>query len=146
MFIGFTVIALPGCEMFPKMLADIDTKVISISATANANGGYPTAVDVVILNDAALTGAVAGMSAKGWFKGKEQFLLDHNGMSTVITREVVPGQKAPKIELTRSIRVDALSIFAFANYINDGSHRLKLDKIEKPQIILNKTTLELASK
>ena len=144
--VGIALFAVSSCGIFPKMIADIETDVISISAVSDANGGYPIAVDIVVLNDSALVQAVQGMSAKNWFQGKEQFILDHRVASTVILREVVPGKTAPKIELERSVRVNALSVFAFANYINEGSHRLTLGNIEQPQIVLEKTTLRLAPK
>ena len=144
--VGLALFALSSCGAFPKMIADIETDVVSISAFSDANGGYPVAVDLVVLNDAALVQAVQEMSAKNWFKGREQFILDHREASTVISREVVPGKTAPKIELKRSVRVNALSVFAFANYINEGSHRLTLGSIEQPQIVLEKTTLRLAPK
>ncbi|MBT7733164.1 MAG: hypothetical protein HN701_15755 [Rhodospirillaceae bacterium] len=144
--VGIALFAVSSCGIFPKMIADIETDVISISAVSDANGGYPIAVDIVVLNDSALVQAVQGMSAKNWFQGKEQFILDHREASTVILREVVPGKTAPKIELERSVRVNALSVFAFANYINEGSHRLTLGNIEQPQIVLEKTTLRLAPK
>ena len=144
--ISLLLFTLPGCSFLPKFIADIETETIEVSAAPNANAGYPIAVDVVVLNDTTLVQAVQEMSAKDWFAGREQFILDHREMSAVIKREVVPGRKAPEIELERSIRVKAAAVFAFANYLNEGAHRVRLDDFEKPKLLLSQTTLKLVSK
>ena len=59
---------------------------------------------------------------------------------------MVPGKRAPIIELARSTRVNAKAVFIFANYINQSVNRLKIDFIEEAQVVLSPNTIELVTK
>ena len=140
------IVLLVSCGFGPKFLPDVDIKTVDIVAASDANQGFPVAVDVVILNDKALIATVEGLSGNEWFKGRKQFSIDHPKNSVIISREVVPGKRAPTIELKRSIRVDAKAVFIFANFIEEGINRLRVDSIEEVKVALTATNLSLATK
>ena len=135
-----------SCSYVPKLLPDVNIKTIQIIAASKANQGFPVAVDVVVVNDELLLKTVEGLSANDWFSGREQFLSDHSETAVIISREVVPGKRAPIIELARSIRVDAKAVFIFANYIDQSVNRLRIDSIEEAQVVLSPTTIELVTR
>jgi len=137
---------LVSCSYVPKLLPDVNIKTIQIVASSKANQGFPVAVDVVVVNDELLLKTVEGLSAKDWFSGRGQFLTDHSETAVIVSREVVPGKRAPIIELARSIRVDAKAVFIFANYIDQSVNRLRIDSIEEAQVVLSAKTIELVTK
>ncbi len=139
-------ILLVSCGYIPKLLPDVNIKTVQIVASSKANQGFPVAVDVVAVNDEILIKTIEGLSAKDWFSGREQFLTDHSETTVIISREVVPGKRAPIIELARSTRVNAKAVFIFANYINQSVNRLKIDFIEEAQVVLSPNTIELVTK
>ena len=135
-----------NCGYIPKLLPDVNIETIQIVASSKANQGFPVAVDVVVVNDELLLKTVEGLSAKDWFSGREQFLTDHSETAVIIAREVVPGKRAPIIELARSTRVNAKAVFIFANYIDQSVNRLRIDSIEEAQVVLSPTTIELVTR
>ncbi|MBU26292.1 MAG: hypothetical protein CMD99_09735 [Gammaproteobacteria bacterium] len=137
---------LVSCSYVPKLLPDVNIETIQIVASSKANQGFPVAVDVVVVNDELLLKTVEGLSAKDWFSGRGQFLTDHSETAVIVSREVVPGKRAPIIELARSIRVDAKAVFIFANYIDQSVNRLRIDSIEEAQVVLSAKTIELVTK
>ncbi|MDC0158585.1 hypothetical protein OAI47_02430 [Rhodospirillaceae bacterium] len=139
-------ILLVNCSYVPKLLPDVNIETIQIVASSKANQGFPVAVDVVVVNDELLLKTVEGLSAKDWFSGREQFLIDHSETAVIIAREVVPGKRAPIIELARSTRVNAKAVFIFANYIDQSVNRLRIDSIEEAQVVLSPTTIELVTR
>tara|TARA_B100000575_G_C23098916_1_gene633937 strand:- start:505 stop:981 length:477 start_codon:yes stop_codon:yes gene_type:complete len=137
------VVCLPGCGMLPKIFLDIETKTVAISASTTANQGFPVALDIILVNDTLLMDTVKDLSAKNWFKGRDQFINTNTTALSVISREVVPGEIAPIVELPRSKRANAKSIFVFAKFLVDGNHRLRVDAFEKPKIILTGNLMRL---
>ncbi|OUU03342.1 MAG: hypothetical protein CBB92_01575 [Flammeovirgaceae bacterium TMED32] len=138
-------ILLVSCGYIPKLLPDVNIKTVQIVASSKANQGFPVAVDVVVVNDEILIKTIEGLSAKDWFSGRQQFLTDHSETTVIISREVVPGKRAPIIELARSTRVNAKAVFIFANYIDQSVNRLKIDFIEEAQVVLSPNTIELVT-
>ena len=142
--ISFTILlCLTGCGMLPKIFLDIETKTLEISASTTANQGFPVAVDIILVNETLLVDTIKGLSAKDWFKDRDQFINMNTTSLSVISREVVPGEIAPIVELPRSKRANAKSIFVFAKFLVDGNHRLRVDAFEEPKIILTENLMRL---
>ncbi len=137
------LLCVPGCGMLPKIFLDTKTKTVAISASTTANQGFPVAVDIILVNDTLLVDTVKDLTAKDWFKAREQFINANTTSLSVISREVVPGEIAPIVELTRSKRANTKCIFVFAKFLVDGNHRLRVDTIEEPKIILTGNLMRL---
>lgn len=115
-----------------------------MSAAANANDGSAIAVDIVSLESDSLVETVMGMSANDWFAGRDQFVADNRGRANVWSYELVPGQSIAPVHFSRSERWDAKAIVVFAHYLNPGDHRLRVDTVSDPQVVLGPRTLTLA--
>lgn len=139
-------LSLSGCGLMPNLIPDIQTEKIRISASPKVNQGFPVAVDIVLLNENLLVEVVKDLSGKEWFKKRDQFAIDHPKLAHVIRREVVEGENLPVVKLKYSQRTKAKGVFVFANFLADGTHRLRIDTIKEPKIVLKDNLMRLVTK
>jgi len=107
---------LAGCG--PRLLS-LDR--VTIQAAPDANGNNAVAVDLVLADDPALDTTLAGLSAGEWFRRRGQILRDYPGGVTVLSWELVPGQR-----ISAPVGHEAGSAYVFAAYASPGDHRTRL--------------------
>lgn len=142
--LALLALILAGCGMLPRVTPDAATRSLTITAASTANDGFAVAVDIVAVESDALVATVMAMSANDWFAGRDQFAADNIGRATLWSYELVPGQTIEPIQFSRSERWDARAIVVFAHYLGPGDHRLRVDTLESPQVVLGPRTLSLA--
>ena len=139
-------LSLSGCGLMPNLIPDIQTEKIRISASPRVNQGFPVAVDIVLLNENLLVEGVKDLSGKELFKIRDQFAIDHPKLAHIIRREVVEGENLLPVKLKYSQRTKAKGVFVFANFLADGTHRLRIDTIKEPKIVLTDNLMRLVTK
>ena len=135
--------ALPlllGCGSSPP---EIDTRTIEVQVGPAANHNSAVALDICYVFNEQLLTQVQTLSAKDWFKQRGEIRSLYPKDVVVSSYELVPGQRGP-IEKVTSKNEDAIGVFAFANYQDEGAHRARLDRFEYATVQLNETDLAIA--
>ncbi|WP_291328907.1 hypothetical protein [Desulfovibrio sp. UCD-KL4C] len=118
------MVTLSGCaEHSSGFIFTQQDITISVYVTPNANNSSAVAVDVLMpLTDETQT-AVASLSARQWFSGKEQFQRDYTSNQDywVLHHEYVPGIVVSPIAI--NLKDQTKSIIIFADYQTEGVHR-----------------------
>jgi type VI secretion system protein len=83
------------------------------------------AVDLVVISDKKLEPPILAMTARDWFRQREQFEKDHGSGFRVSSWELVPGQSVEPqtVEVGRGVET---AVF-FADYLSPGPHRQQID-------------------
>lgn len=105
-----------GCG--PRLVA-LDQVTIHAAPDANANNAV--AIDLVLADDPALDATLATLPAGEWFRRRAQVLRDYPEGVTVLSWELVPGQR-----ISAPVRRKAAGVYLFAAYASPGDHRTRL--------------------
>ena len=99
----FTVLlCVPGCGMLLKIFFRCKNENRGNFSLHNSKPGISVAVDIILVNDTLLVDTVKISQPKTGSRAREQFINANTTSLSVISREVVPGEIAPIVELTRS--------------------------------------------
>jgi hypothetical protein len=140
-----------GCPKGPKIVTKRlpggpkESKIeVTVRVDANANGGNPVALDLLLVSDKELLKELQKMSAGDWFEKRAQIILDHPkvGDLSVSRFEWVPGQVVHLDEVRVAPEVRAAIVFA--NYFNPGEHRAVLDPHKDVKLTLGENKLEVS--
>ena len=109
-------------------------KSLDILVRKDANMNYPIAIDIVLLKNEALLNKVLELDSKSWFGQKESVLKIFRKDIEIKSLELAPGDliKVPK-SFFQNQRV--FGVIVFANYINDGDYRERIDDLEGVVVI-----------
>jgi hypothetical protein len=121
----------------------LNIKTVSIISTADANDDFPIPVDIVIAKRDDFIEVLAQMDAPTWFDQKEFFLPSNAANIEVLEFELVAGTSSEPVEFDWADRRDARAVFLFARYIQDGSHKLRVDQIPGPIVILGRSSMSI---
>jgi type VI secretion system protein len=133
-----------GCGMMPKMSPDANVSTVTLSASPDANDGFPVPVDIVVVRTDGLVGTVGALAARDWFAKRDQMRKDAADRMSVWSFEIVAGRTQAPFSISRSDRWDAKGIFVFANYIAPGDHRLRIDTLDRADVVLGPRDLSAA--
>jgi hypothetical protein len=99
--------------------------VVEVLVDPKLNQGSALAVDLVVIKDKKLAPVVLEMSARDWFRQREQFARDHPSGFMTWSWEVVPGEAVePRaVEVGRGVETAVV----FADYLAPGPHREQVD-------------------
>ncbi len=122
-------VLLAGCSLFGGGKT-IQSRVIEFQVAQGANQDSPIAVDIVYVYDPQLVPQLTQMTAHDWFQKKSQVRQAFPNGFDVTSLEVVPGQKGP-IEAVSPKASQAIAAFVFANYFSEGTHRARVDGLER---------------
>jgi type VI secretion system protein len=118
---------------------------VTLTASDDANGNSPVAVDFVMVRNEALLAKVAEMPASKWFEDRVD--LENTFPDAIRYRswELVPGQAIVLGERTFDVgRVAA--VFVFARYPGPGAHRFRLANLKGQMVVqLNSNDLMISS-
>lgn len=133
MAIGLAGTALAGCD-FLRRPRGVVTSELKILAAPNANGDSPVAVDIVIPYSEAMLDQLVGITAREWFRKRDQFQRDFPTEVETIHLEIVPGtSRTVSLELRDADEAEGALVFA--NYFTEGEHRVRIDRLE--QIVID---------
>lgn len=108
----------------------IQSRLIEFAVAQGANQDSPIAVDIVYVYDPQLVAQLTQMTARDWFQKRDQIRQAFPTGYDLTSYEVVPGQKGP-IETVPPKSSQAIAAFIFANYASDGTHRARVDGLER---------------
>ena len=108
----------------------IASRVIEFEVAQGANQDSPIAVDIVYVYDPQLVAQLTQMTAHDWFQKKGEVRQAFPTGFDVTSLEVVPGQKGP-VEAVSAKASKAIAAFVFANYASQGTHRARVDRLER---------------
>lgn len=138
---------LSGCDVisFTKSLTTepLNIKFVSIISTVGANDDFPITVDIVIAKKDDLIDVLSQMDAPTWFDQKEFFLPSNAANLDVVSYELVAGTASNPVKFDWADRRDAKAVFVFARYIQDGLHKVRIDQIPSPKVILGRSSIRL---
>lgn len=147
-------VMLAGCPKGPKVVTKRlpgtakESKLdVRVHISAQANGGNPVALDIVLVSDKDLLKELEKMTATQWFERRNQIILDHPKQSEMVVRqwEWAPGQVVAPDRLVIPPEIRAGLIFA--NYFNPGEHRAVINPRAKDILIkLEGDKLEVVTK
>lgn len=133
-----------GLEDTPRF----ELSSIVLSAETGANGNQPIAVDLVIIHDGGMIGALSTLAATDWFARKDQFRRDFEDGFKVFGWEMVPENSLPPIafsedELEGVNGGQAQAGFLFARYATPGEHRARLESRSGLRVVLGRDSFTL---
>ena len=121
---------LAGCSVFGGSDKPIQSRLIEFEVAQGANQDSPIALDIVYVYDPQLVAQLTQMTAHDWFQKRDQVRQAFPTGFDLASYEVVPGQKGP-IEQVPPKASQAIAAFVFANYATDGTHRARVDGLER---------------
>lgn len=102
------------------------TETVDFEVGVKANDDNALAIDLVFVFDVGLIGQVSELTSATWFKTRDQIKIANPTGLDVQSLEVIPGQAAVQVEITRQRR-RAFAAFVFADYNSPGPHRTRID-------------------
>lgn len=118
---------LAGCGSSDK---PINTRVIEFEVAQGANQDSPIAIDIVYVFDPQLVAQLVQMTAHDWFQKRGQIRQAFPTGFDLASFEVVPGQRGP-IEAVPPKSSQAIAAFIFASYSSEGTHRARIDGLDR---------------
>lgn len=119
-------------------------KQVSIEASHKVNGGYPVALDLVLVRDELLYTRLSNLTASEWYAGKGDLMRQHKQVLSVMAWEVVPGQRFQDVDVVAD--PDAVGALVFAGYLGDRTYRSTVQRVKQVWIRLNDDDFELRTK
>lgn len=113
----------------------VQTRAFGVRADAAANGRSPVPVDLVLVYDRTLAAELTSTTARDWFTRREQIGRDYPNGVRWLSWELVPGQSLPEHRMALSRR-GAQAAFVFADYLEPGEHRLRIDPFRNASVWL----------
>lgn len=139
LLLAAAVVVLAACSSGPS--PDVRVSTIELTVSQRANRDAPIAVDMVMVRKEELVDTILGLTAADWFAQRSQFRRDYPRDVEVISWEVVPGQTLIRRPIDGG--KDLWAAVVFANYLDPGPHRLRVDGVEDVTIRLGEETLSL---
>ncbi len=140
---------MAGCSNFLKveswknLFVSTETlQSVSIFADQDVNGGYPLALDIVAVTDATVLSTLAGLRANEWFAARADFQRQHQGKLTVLSWELVPGQKFSDVKMAPKASTVA-GVIVYADYFGERSYRASVKNQKKIVIRLRRDDFEV---
>jgi type VI secretion system protein len=102
-----------------------DWRAVTITASDDANGNSPVAIDLVFVRDQALLDTLTKTPAARWFSSRTDIVQTFPEGVGVLSYELVPRQsiRVPEAAFEKQ---RAFGVLAFASYPAPGEHRLRL--------------------
>jgi len=110
------------------------TLPVEVTVAFDVNRQSPIAVDLLVVYERPVLDALRELTARDWFKQRDQLRRDHPGAFESWSWEWVPGQSVPDQDLHYG--VGAKGSIVFADYLTPGSHRAVLDPHQPIRLVL----------
>ncbi|MDM8545142.1 hypothetical protein [Candidatus Venteria ishoeyi] len=125
-------------------ISKVKTRLFAIDVSQRANLNHPVALDLVIAYNQSLFLDLLKISAKEWFKKRQQYKMDYPAALQSWEWELVPGQVVPFFKLPKTTR-KGVGAVVFANYVSPGNHRARIDPYEGVVVRLNESDFSISS-
>lgn len=133
LLLGFAAGLSLACSANPRSFFGGDlTLQVQVAPEANQNSPVPVEL-LVISSEQALEDALK-LSARDWFAKREEWKRDHPKGWVAWSWEWVPGQDVAPQKL--SFGTGARGGLLFADYLSEGSHRLRFDPHQGLKLVL----------
>lgn len=110
-------------QIFEKKL---ELRRVTLVTSEDVNNGFPVAVEIVFLHDAALIQSIESIKSTQWFANKDDYRSRERSKVSVLRFELVPGQEKIITDFPDRYR-SAKKVFIFASYTNGGDYRLSVN-------------------
>lgn len=137
LLLGGVLLLAAGCG------SPVRTRAFAVQVAPEANDRSPVPVALVVVYDPSLLETVAALTARDWFRQREQLARDFPGGFTALSWEFVPGQRVP-LQPVRFRHRRARGAFVFADYAAPGDHRIRIDPYRRVTIRLLDDDLSVA--
>ncbi len=133
------VCGLAGCGVKKRARSLFGGQLpLAVELVPEVNHKSPVAVDVLAVYQKRTLDKLMELSAREYFAQKEQLASDFPETFDVLASwELVPGQRAFEASLDYRVGADALLIFA--DYLDPGPHRFRLETRREARLILEET-------
>lgn len=130
-------------ENWKALLFNAETlQNVSIIAGQEVNGGYPLALDIVTVTDSAAYTSLSALRAAEWFSGKVDLRRQYQGKLSVLSWELVPGQKFSDVRMPIEART-VVGVVVFADYIGEQSYRAFIQNQKRVVIRLGRDDFDV---
>ena len=126
---------LPSEKIIPRSMK------VTIQALDDANENTPVAVDVVYTLSQELAQKLSTMSAKEYFKMRDQLIRDYINLVMIHGWEIPPGHTVK--EEMNALHPQTQAAFLFADYDVPGVHRSKLPVFENLYVHLKRADFKI---
>ena len=139
---------LSGCgvmsaaKLSSYIFSEQQLRLLSIVSSKDVNGGYPVALDLVVITDQKVFDALSVLRAREWFAGKADYMRQHQKVLEAMSWEVVPKQEMMNISMP-AFDGSTVGILVFADYLGDRSYRAILKGQKNVAILLNQDDFEV---
>ncbi len=130
-------------QMLPNIRQIVTPESLTIMADADANQGYPVAIDLITVADKDAFATLSKLRAAEWFAGKRDYQRQYQNNLHVHSWEIVPGLSIAKKDLTRVDGVVAGALL-FADYIGDRISRVNVTGFPEVRLELRQEDFSLA--
>lgn len=124
------------------MWSDPQLQTISLRATKDVNAGYPIAVDVLLITDQKAYDTLSNLRSTEWFTGKVDYQRQYQKKISLMSWELVPGQKMDGVSLL-SPSDTVVGALIFADYIGERSYRAAVTKQKRVLVQLGKDDFQV---
>jgi hypothetical protein len=101
-----------------------ETMDLHIHVDSVANNEYPLAMTMLYVYDDELFNKLLGLSAKQWYDTETQIKDQESSKLEAYDWEWIPGQDTT---VSLPLRSSTAGAIIFANYFNDGQHRVRVE-------------------
>lgn len=144
-----SIFFLSGCgsfisvgDWFSNFQSNKKLQNISIFSDADANEGYPVAVDVVFVSDQKVLDFLSGLRSAEWFLNKSDYMRNNPKLLTIFAWEIVPGQKFYNVDVSTP-SLSAIGVFIFANFDGSKNYRMLIQGEKTVSIRLRRDDYEI---
>ena len=114
---------------------------VMIQAVDNANLNTPVAVDIVYTLNDDLAQKLGSMSAREYYRERDQIIRDYVNEVMIHSWELPPGHSIK--EEVNNLHPDTKKAFLFADYDIPGTHRAHLPLFQGLMVLLGKTDFKV---
>ncbi len=142
---------LAGCQLSDPQSPAVETEValqpqakrmtITLQALDDANENTAIALDVVYTLSKELAQKLSTMTAKEYFKMRQQLMRDYVNLVMIHSWELPPGHTVK--EEAVDLHPKTKAAFLFADYEVPGTHRARLPVFEDLYVNLNRTDFKV---
>lgn len=118
---------------------------LSIHADKDLSGGFPLAVDLVIIGDLKAFDSLATLRSSEWFSVRRDMMRQYQARMTLHSWEIVPGQSFSNIEIPKADH-EVVAVLLFADYGLGKSYRSDVTGLNRFDLVLGKDDFSVVSK
>lgn len=112
----------------------LDWRGMHIAVDSRANQNSPVPIDIVFVMDKTLLERLNDLPATKWFSGRNEWAKTYPNRIEFKSFELTPGQNIDVSADQFGVK-HAYAVLAFANYLDAGEHRARVDQFPKGALV-----------